>query len=301
MPISRVADIDIRLLRVFHTVHACGGLSAAELELNIGCSTISRHLSDLETRLGVILCKRGAGGFSLTEEGEHVLQASKKLFTAISVFQGELNRSNNQLTGDLKIALFDQTISNPKAKIHTALRLFDQQAPKVKLSITMEPANVIETGVLEGSFDIGVVPQYRNSTNLDIQEVYTEQMYLYLGSEHELANKNDEEITDEDICQSKYVGLGFNSPNLIAGNKLKLQASASAQDQEIIALMILSGRYVGFLPEHFAKTYCEQGKMRAICKQRFKYKSQFAAITRKSPIPGRKVAAFLRCLVMAHS
>ena len=54
--LGNLSDTDIRLLRVFIVVAQAGGLSAAELELNIGRSTISRHLKDLETRLGMVLC-----------------------------------------------------------------------------------------------------------------------------------------------------------------------------------------------------------------------------------------------------
>ena len=41
--LGNLSDTDIRLLRVFIVVAQAGGLSAAELELNIGRSTISRH------------------------------------------------------------------------------------------------------------------------------------------------------------------------------------------------------------------------------------------------------------------
>ena len=53
--IGQLSDADLRLLRVFKAVVDCGGMAAAELELNIGTSTISRHIKDLETRLGLVL------------------------------------------------------------------------------------------------------------------------------------------------------------------------------------------------------------------------------------------------------
>ena len=64
----QIQQADIRLLRVFQTIAQAGGLSAAELILNVGRSTISRQLTDLELRLGIKLCDRGPGGFALTEE-----------------------------------------------------------------------------------------------------------------------------------------------------------------------------------------------------------------------------------------
>jgi len=62
--LGQLSDMDLRLLQVFKSVVECGGLAAAELELNIATSTISRHLKDLETRLGLVLCRRGRAGFA---------------------------------------------------------------------------------------------------------------------------------------------------------------------------------------------------------------------------------------------
>ncbi|MFM7786129.1 MAG: LysR family transcriptional regulator, partial [Gammaproteobacteria bacterium] len=63
--LGQVTDLDLRLLRVFRTVVESGGFAAAELALNVGRSTISKQIKDLETRLGMRLCRRGRGGFAL--------------------------------------------------------------------------------------------------------------------------------------------------------------------------------------------------------------------------------------------
>jgi DNA-binding transcriptional LysR family regulator len=60
--LGQVSDLDLRLLRVFRAVAECGGMAAAELELNIGTSTVSRHVKDLETRLGLRRWIRPDGG-----------------------------------------------------------------------------------------------------------------------------------------------------------------------------------------------------------------------------------------------
>ena len=70
--LGQLGDVDLRLLRVFKSVVECGGMAAAELELNIALSTISRHVKDLEIRLGLVLCRRGRGGFGLPPEGQQV-------------------------------------------------------------------------------------------------------------------------------------------------------------------------------------------------------------------------------------
>ena len=81
--LGQLADMDLRLLQVFKSVVECGGLSAAELELNIGTSTVSRHLKDLETRLGLRLCRRGRAGFALTLEGQRVYDETLRLLAGV--------------------------------------------------------------------------------------------------------------------------------------------------------------------------------------------------------------------------
>ena len=56
-------DVDLRLLRVFLAVADAGSFSGAQAQLNVGGSTISLHMRELEKRVGFRLCERGRGGF----------------------------------------------------------------------------------------------------------------------------------------------------------------------------------------------------------------------------------------------
>ena len=103
--LGNITDSDLRLLRVFRAVVTCGGFAAAELELNINRSTISRHIKDLESRLGVTLCRRGRGGFALTDEGEQVFASARKMMASVEEFQHEVDELHQRLTGALSIAI----------------------------------------------------------------------------------------------------------------------------------------------------------------------------------------------------
>ncbi|WP_300405136.1 LysR family transcriptional regulator, partial [uncultured Nocardioides sp.] len=108
MLIPQIGNADLKLLRIFKTVAECGGISAAESELNTGRSTISKHLSDLETRLGFRLCNRGPAGFFLTDEGAQVLTATDALLESVRDFRTRMNEVRQKLVGTLRIAAFDQ-------------------------------------------------------------------------------------------------------------------------------------------------------------------------------------------------
>ena len=298
--LGQLSDLDIRLLRVFRAVVECGGMSAAELELNIGRSTISRHIKDLEMRLGLTLCHRGRGGFSLTDEGQEIYDATLRLLAALDSFRSGVDDLHQRLTGKLTLALFDKTVTNDEAKLHDALRTFADQAPEVDVDIYVEALNTIERGILDGKYQVGIIPAHRTSTTLDYHPLFSEQMDLYCSPGHPLFDNPDLDGDDDVIRQHRYAGLGYHSPNMELSRAMKLRRRASAYDQEAVATLIRSGRYVGFLPDHYARFFVERGQMRRLDNQHLHYTVQFSAIVPHAPKPSRLVQTFIDCLHLAH-
>lgn len=298
--LGSVTDNDLRLLRVFRAVVACGGFAAAELELNINRSTISRHIKDLETRLGVTLCRRGRGGFSLTPEGESVHGAAINMMGAMDGFRHEVNDIHGRLTGPLSIALFDKTVTNEACKIHHAFALFDKEAPEVHPQIHVEPINAIEAGVIEGRFQLGIIPNHRPSSSLSYHKLFDEQMYLYCSSAHPLFSQKNKKLAAENVQDCKYVGIGYHSPNMEVGRTMGQHRDATAFDQEAVAHLILSGAYLGYLPEHYARRFVEAGRMRTLLPQKFQYVCEFSVIARRSPCPNRVAQKLIDALIAAH-
>ncbi|WP_170419732.1 LysR family transcriptional regulator [Ruegeria atlantica] len=301
MVASRIGDSDIRLLRVFKTVVESGGLSAAEVELNIGKSTISKHVTDLELRLGLKLCNRGPAGFSVTEDGAKVLQAADHLLVSVSQFRNEVSEIKEQLGGTIRVSLFDQCASNPESRLARAIHRFNEAAPSVQIELSLEPPNVIETMVISGQLDIGIIALHRPSTSLNYAPLYGENMFLYCGREHPLFKVPDRDLTTSDLLRYNYVGLSVNSPNLIVGQQLGFQRSAKVQSEQALAILILSGRYIGYLPDHLAQDFVDQEKMRIVLPDEARYRTRFAAVTRKQPEPTRVTNLFLEVLRSEHS
>jgi len=298
--LGTVTDNDLRLLRVFRAVVACGGFAAAELELNINRSTISRHIKDLETRLGVTLCRRGRGGFSLTSEGENVYAGALKIMATMDDFQQEVNDLHQRLTGSISIAIFDKTATNRQCKIHVALAAFDKEAPQVHPELYVEPINAIENGVMEGRFHVGIIPNHRPSSSLDYYRLFDEQMYLYCSDNHSLFEVKTSNLCVAQINKCKYVGIGYHSPNMEVGRQLGQHRDATAYDQEAVAHLVLSGAYLGYLPEHYAESFVANGRMRALLPKKFQYSCEFSAIVRHSPQGNRVTQTLLQALVNAH-
>ncbi|MCB1699631.1 MAG: LysR family transcriptional regulator [Pseudomonadales bacterium] len=299
--LGNLTDSDLRLLRVFRSVAACGGFAAAELELNINRSTISRHIKDLETRLGVTLCRRGRGGFALSTEGAQVLASAQRMMASMAEFQHEVDELHQRLRGSLTIAIFDKTASNPRCHISRALAGFDEQAPDVHPELHVQPLNSIEAGVMEGRFQLGIIPSHRVSSSLDYYPLFDEQMYLYCSSIHPLYDPGGNYIDLDTVREHRYVGIGYHSPNMEITRELGLHRHATAHDQEAVAHLVLSGKYLGFLPEHYAESFVARGLMRPVLPATLQYVCGFSAIVRHSPPPTRVVQTLLDQLVAVHA
>lgn len=299
--LGQLSDMDLRLLQVFKSVVECGGMSAAELELNIGTSTVSRHMKDLETRLGLTLCRRGRAGFALTDEGQRVYDETLRLLSAVDGFRASMDDIHQRMGGQLAVALFDKTASNPAARIHAAIAAFTRAAPDVRLNLHVASIPQIERGVMDGGFAVGVIPEHRASATLRYDTLFGETMYLYCGAGHALWDADDHMLDWVSLRKrGDFAGLGYHSPNMELAHAERLPRRATGFEQEAIATLILSGEFLGFLPDHYADSFVQRGQMRAIHPALLHYSCNFVSVLRRSPQPSRAATLFHECLLAAH-
>ncbi|MBM7071715.1 LysR family transcriptional regulator [Shewanella sp. 202IG2-18] len=297
--IGNLSNIDLRLLRVFKRIVEAHGISAAERSLNIGRSTISRHLKELEHRLGVVLCYRGRSGFKLTEEGLTIYHAINTLLDSLDEFCQRVNQINHELKGKLIIGIFDNMVTNPNCQFHTVLNQYYQLAPAVHIEIHVLPTVEIEQGILEGKIHFGVLPCHNPTNSLCYLPLFSEEMTIFCGVTHPLAN-NNKAVTKEALLDYSFAGLAFSSTNneLLTQNNLMVSASAYAQDG--VALLILTGNYLGFLPRHFGSVFVERHQMFSLSPTPLDYCSHFSGIFRFDSKNDRKIKQLIE-IIKAYS
>ncbi|WP_447589573.1 LysR family transcriptional regulator [Aquipseudomonas campi] len=295
-PLAQVSDFEIRLLRLFRSVVECGGFSAAETVLGIGRSAISQQMSDLEQRLGLRLCQRGRAGFALTEEGREVYRSTLQLFGALESFRGEVNGLHQQLRGELHIGLTDNLVTVPHMRITHALARLKERGPEVRIQIRMIPPSEVEQGVLDGSLHVGVVPQSHALSGLEYQTLYEERSQLYCAVGHPLFYVDDRQLPDERLNAQDAIAPTFRLPPEIQALYQPLHCTASASDREGMAFLILTGRFIGYLPDHYAQQWVQQGRLRVLKPNQRFYDLNMAAVTRKGRRPQLILESFLEAL-----
>lgn len=291
-----LSGLDFKLLKVFKAVVEAGGFSAAQNELNVGLAAISKQISDLEIRIGMRLCTRGREGFHLTEEGSLVYQACIDLFASVDNFRDRLSSAQNELVGDLGVGVIDNTISDSNSPLVAALRTLNEQSPKVRFQLQASQLDEVERGVVEGRLVAGIVPVYQRREEFDYYALYEERSQVYCATGHPLFTVPVAEMTRDVLKDYECINHRY----AIHRDKLNFARydsySASATQVEAVALLILTGRFVGFLPRHYAAGLVSQGQLRALLPDVIHIDTPFNLILRHNTVRSPLVKAFAQAL-----
>ncbi len=296
MSIGQVSDIDIRLLKVFKCVVECGGFTAAEGMLNVTRAAISLRMTDLEERLQVRLCRRGRGGFSLTDEGKVIYEATLKLFEDLEAFRLKANEVSGDLRGELKFGITDNLVTSPHMHITQALNALRKIGPAIRFSVQMTNPENVERGVIDGRFHLGAVPESRRTSTFDYHPLYDEEMLLYCGPNHPLTHEADDDLILQKIGMYEAAALNSDATSTANRPKVALNVSAKSTDREGVAFLILSGNYIGYLPAHYAQRWVTEGQMRALVPHRVSHQISYCIINRRSTEPHQLTKLFLENL-----
>ena len=274
-------NIDLRLLRVFVTLAEAGSFATAQIALNLSQSTLSTHIGNLEQRLGAPLCVRGRKGFRLTPFGEATLSAARQLFSDIDGFHARVGRSSGQLVGTLKIGIVDGVITSDRLGLQGAIHRTMEAAPQAYVDLRLGTPHDLELGIAEGQRDVVIGPFAQQGPGVTYVPIYREPNALYCGRGHSLFDLPEQKLDAAAIGQSLFSVRAYRHlEDLYRVNHPR--ANASVIHMEAQAMLILSKRFIGFLPRHMGDEYVSRGLMRVLRPQTYQFLSQHFVAYRTS-------------------
>ncbi|WP_397447963.1 LysR family transcriptional regulator [Pseudomonas sp. NA-150] len=289
-------DVDLKLLRVFASIVKCGGFSAAQAALNVGQSTISEQMTHLETRLGVKLCVRGRSGFRLTEQGIAIHEATQRLLSAVEHFCLDADVLKQHISGQLNLGIIDTTITDPDSPIPRTTQRFVSRGHDVHLNVYVGSPAELEERVLDGRLHLAIGHFPIRVPGLLHTPLYQEALGLYCGRRHPLfGSKVERPELLETIGNYRVVARGY-MQQYDLDNLGVSKAAATVDNIEALAILIISGAYLGFLPMHFASQWVTLGEMQQLAPVSMRLTSPFDVITRRSSAPPPILQTFLEDL-----
>ncbi len=284
----RLADIDLRLLRVFKAVADAGGFVKAQGVLGINQPAISSHIANLEQRLNVRLCERGRGGFSLTPQGQEVLEEANAFLDLVEEYSNRLN-SIGKKSGDLvRIGIVDGLLTEPSNPLPDAIRAAKTVCPDMRPRVGIYDFLDCLSELRANRLDIAIVGV---STDEDLPEdlepvaIFDEPSCLYCAPDHPCAIANGSEEVQEQLRKSSISAHSFLS------NPVEEQFDVLLLDENIeisqgnvesTVYLTLSGTHVGLIPRHFADPWVRSGDLVVIAPDHYGVMSCFHAIRLRS-------------------
>lgn len=296
--LGQLHDVDLQLLRLFARVVECGGFSAAQGDLGLSQSSISQQMAKLETRLGYRLCSRGKGGFSVTPKGEQLLIAVRTLFESIETFRHQSNGVAGRLIGEVRLGISESVEPAVLQRVAEAIRRFRERDESVRIELISAMPGEMERLLLQQRLDLAIGYFSQVQSAFDYRQLFSETQHLYCAAGHPLfaaEAPSDAALAACDRVDHPYRFLRSDEP--FQGKV----CSARSEQVEGTLAFILSGKHVGYLPDHYARQWQDNGLLWALRPGELSFEVAFHLARHRAQVPGDAQKAFEEDLLAAFT
>jgi DNA-binding transcriptional LysR family regulator len=260
--------MNLKQLQVFVAVAESGSFSRAAEMTHITQSTVSQHISSLESEFALKLLDRTGKGALLTEAGKLLLLHAQRVTSGAEEIPAILNRFKGLEDVVLKIGG-----SNIPASyiIPDFIPLFNRLKPGVTIVLFQGDSRQVLEMLLREECEISIT-----GCRFDEEEfVYTpltkDRVSLVVNSDHPWYSRKRvslEEIVDETIIfrePGSGTGKTVRTAFAAAGfSQERLRIKAYLGSNESVKQAILAGAGISFISEMSVKKECERGDLRII-------------------------------------
>lgn len=249
---TKIMTLDLRQLRFAVTAADTASFLRAAKQLNVKQSTLSKKVSALEHRLGIILFERSTRGVVPTETGKAFLEVARRivtdadnlLTTAKAVRYGEIGRlmvgfSGSLSTGNLRLLLGDLL----------------ERFPDVQLDALEAGPDRMLSGLQARIVDIAIHASPLEEAGLVKRWLWSERLMVVLPKYDRLTE--NESLFWTDLRKSVFVMPREQSGSRIAevirqrlgGHGFKANIITQDTSAETIAAMVPFGKFITVVPE----------------------------------------------------
>lgn len=165
-------------MRVFAAVVDAGSFVRAADALDLSKTAVSRHVSELESRLGVRLLHRTTRKLSLTAEGQVFHARCKTLLGAVEAAEAEITAGSVQPSGVLRLNV---PVTFGLMHLASLWPDFMQRHPQITLDVSLADRVV---DLVEEGFDLAVRIVQLSSSTLVSRQLATTRMVLCASPEY---------------------------------------------------------------------------------------------------------------------
>ncbi|RJR47267.1 MAG: LysR family transcriptional regulator [Desulfobacteraceae bacterium] len=202
-------DFDLRQLEIFSRVVELGSFSKAADAVFLAQASVSERVAILEEMVGARLLDRMGRRVVPTRAGELLYRHALTLLKMKKAAAMEMQDFLGMEAGEVEIGC--STIPGEYI-LPEVIGRFCRERPLVKVNQTIASSAEIESRVVEGLLELGVIGAGTANSFLESHELWMDELLLAIPANHRWAGRKD--ISLEEMSQEPYVSRAAGSGTL---------------------------------------------------------------------------------------
>ena len=195
-------------LRVFHAVAEAGSLTHAGETLHLSQSAVSRQIRGLEEQLGAPLFHRHPRGLLLTEEGEHLYDATRAISREVIAASARIRDARDEIGGELRVTT---TVGFGTLWLAPRLNKFLEVAPNLNVDLMLDET-VLDLPMREA--DIAI--RMREPTQADVIRRPLMQVAIRLYASPEYVQRHGAPQSLSELGEHRLISYSPNAPQPVS-------------------------------------------------------------------------------------
>jgi DNA-binding transcriptional LysR family regulator len=200
-------------IKVFRQVVESGSFVAAGDRLDISAAMVSKHVMNVEQRLGIRLLNRNSRTLSLTEPGRVYFERCKTILDDLEDTELELGSLNSAPRGTLRISCPSWA---PGQRLAEHLGEYRHRCPEVVVDVTFEDRMV---DLVEEAYDLAIRVTSSDALSPGLIARPVRPVSYFLAASTEYLKRNGTPKSPEELARHEFVAVGnANSLQLMGGS-----------------------------------------------------------------------------------
>jgi DNA-binding transcriptional LysR family regulator len=284
-------------LGFFSALASAGSLSAAARELGITTPAVSKHLAQMEARVGVSLVNRTTRRMSLTPEGELYLDHARRILSEIDDMAQLLGTAKAMPKGLLRV---NATLGFGRSHVAPLISRFVRKHPEVDVQLQL---SVNPPPTSEDSFDVCIRFGAPPDSRVIARHIAPNRRLLCAAPAY-LAKHGIPKVPN-DLTKHNCIGirqgeeaygvwrLSSGRGNKVATEAIKTRGNLSTNDGEIAVNWALDGHGILMRAEWDIARYLEKGRLVQVLPQYYTPDADIHAVYPQRHQTAARVRAFV--------
>ena len=254
---------DLNQLSIFVRVAQLGSFSAAAKSLGMPVSTVSRKVSELETRLGVNLIKRTTRKLNLSEQGLRFYESCGPHLQGLDEAEAGLTNARAELEGVLRVTA---PVALGRGEFLDFISGFSKKYPmlQIDLTITNQFVDLVATRV-----DVAIRFGKLADSSVIARRLGLSQRMLAASPEYlkrRGAPRSPRELSEHDcvVFRGETEGEAWILQNERRRARVRVTGSVSANNFESVNELAVRGHGVALLPEPYLLDGSAAGSLKRV-------------------------------------